>query len=308
MDIKKNHPLAPVSTFGIGGTARYFVEVFNSDEMVEAAKYFNKQNIPIQIIAGGSNSVFADGVIDRAFIKISSSEKPSVSKDVLIADSGIDLMEVVNVANKHGLSGMEKLAGIPGTIGGAVIGNAGAYGHSVEQILDKVLVFDGEKEIELGREDCGFAYRESIFKKPKAKGWILKKIYLKLKSENNPNELKKVSSEIVSIREKKYPPELRCPGSFFKNVLVKNISEESLQKINQEKIIDGKIPAGYLLEEVGAKGMKYGGLEIADYHGNLLINRGGATFKDVKELSSILKIKTKDRFGIEIEEEVRYVE
>ena len=125
--------------------------------------------------------------------------------------------------------------------------------------------------------------------------------------------LKKKSQEIIATREKKYPPGLKCPGSFFKNVLVKDISPESLKLIDQSKIIEGftssgeverKIPAGYLLEEVGAKGMRQGGVYIADYHGNLLINDGTATYQDVIALAAKLKKLVHDKFGLALEEEI----
>ena len=118
--------------------------------------------------------------------------------------------------------------------------------------------------------------------------------------------MKKISREIIKTREKKYQPGLRCPGSFFKNVLMENISEKSLESIDKKKIIEGKIPAGYLLEEAGAKGMKLGGVRIANFHGNLLINSGRAKAKEVKKMVAILKRKVHKKFGIELEEEVRY--
>ena len=119
-------------------------------------------------------------------------------------------------------------------------------------------------------------------------------------------ELEKISYDIIKTRLKKYKLGLRCPGSFFKNVLVKEVSEKSLKLISQNKIIEGKIPAGYLLEEVGAKGMRVGGIQIADFHGNLFINTGLAKAVDVKKLAKILKNRVKKKFGIVLEEEIRY--
>ena len=105
---------------------------------------------------------------------------------------------------------------------------------------------------------------------------------------------------------KKYKPGLKCPGSFFKNVLVRDASQRTLKLIDKIKIIKSKIPTGYLLEEVGAKGMRRGGIKIADFHGNLFINEGAGTARDVKELAKELKKRVRDHFGIELEEEVMY--
>src|SRR5208282_170319 len=124
-------------------------------------------------------------------------------------------------------------------------------------------------------------------------------------TRGDAKELGRVSRDIVSLRLKKYQPGLRCPGSFFKNVLARDVSKSSLQKIDPARIVEGKIPAGYLLEQVGANGMKRDGIEIAGFHGNLLFNRGGGTCSAVQHLARILKARVEKKFGIELEEEIR---
>ena len=114
------------------------------------------------------------------------------------------------------------------------------------------------------------------------------------------------SKKIIAMRLKKYKPGLPCPGSFFKNIPAATLSEEILKNIPKEKIIHGKVPTGYLLEAVGARGMKCGGVYIADFHGNLIINQGKGTAKDVKKLADLLRSKVREKFGITLEEEVRY--
>ena len=119
--------------------------------------------------------------------------------------------------------------------------------------------------------------------------------------------LKKISENIIALRAQKYKKGIKCPGSFFKNVLLVDVSFSALSKINQSVVIGGKIPAGYLLTEVGARGMKQGGIEVSDFHGNLLINNtGNGSAKDVKILAGILKKKVYQKFKIMLEEEVRY--
>jgi UDP-N-acetylmuramate dehydrogenase len=108
------------------------------------------------------------------------------------------------------------------------------------------------------------------------------------------------------MRLEKYKPNLKCPGSFFKNILVEDLTKKILKNIDESKIVEGKIPAGYLLELVGAKGMRSGGVEIASFHGNLFINKGGGTAKDVMRLARLLKTRVKKKFDINLEEEIRY--
>jgi len=212
------------------------------------------------------------------------------------------LADVIGQAIRRGLRGLETLSGIPGTIGGAVVGNAGAYGHSISELVDRVEIWDGREHRILSRSECAFEYRESVFKK---EPFVLLRAFLRFR-RGDARKLQRASREIIALREKKYRPGLRCPGSFFKNVLVKSLTPESLDRIDRRKIIDGKIPAGYLLEAVGAKGMRAGGIVIARFHGNLFINQGGGTACDVRALARELKNKVKRRFGIQLEEEVRY--
>ncbi len=297
----ENVSLSSLSTFNIGGKAKQFIRVSNPDELSEVVQWAKENNLEYEVFAGGSNVVFPDEGLACLVIQVLGGNVQRQENKCMV-DAGVLLMDVINEAIKYGLSGLESLSGIPGTIGGAVVGNAGAYGHSISEVVEKAQVFNGEKIYWMTNSECEFDYRESIFKKNKL--IILKVVCLFQKGNNE--DLQKISREIIKMREKKYKPGLKCPGSFFKNVLVKYVSEKSLTLIDQSKIIDGKIPTGYLLSEVGARGMRVGGIQIADFHGNLFINTGGGTARDVKELSSILKAKVKAKFGIELEEEIRY--
>ncbi|MDP3725120.1 MAG: UDP-N-acetylmuramate dehydrogenase [Nanoarchaeota archaeon] len=303
--IQENVSLAPMSTFGIGGVARYFFEAKKSEELKEAVQWAVKNDISYKIFAGGSNVVFADegflGLVIRLIFK---KMKVSDSERVIEAEAGVWLADLIKKAISKGWAGLETLSGIPGTVGGAVFGNAGAYGQSVSGIVKSVNFFDvegGEAGI-LSNEECGFKYRHSIFKD---KNFSILSVILQFQA-GDKKDLKAKSEEIVKTREKKYKPGLRCPGSFFKNVLVKDVSKKSLALVDKAKIIDGKIPAGWLLEQVGAKGLREGGIYIADFHGNLFVNDGTGTARDVKALARILKKKVFDKFGIQLEEEVRY--
>lgn len=310
-----NVPLAPRSTFRIGGKSRFFVLVRKPEELCQVVQRAIQKREPFKIFAGGSNVVFPDEGLGCLVIQALGG-KITVGRLQLIVDAGVLLGDVIKKAIALGFRGLETLSGIPGTIGGAVVGNAGAYGHSISEVIDAVEVWDPsrnkkfrssqDQRLWLPKDRCGFRYRHSIFKEPQGKNYIILRIRLKFPRKDSPKTLREISKSIITLRLRKYKPGIRCPGSFFKNVLVSEVSKKSLALVDPTKIIEGKIPAGYLLEQVGAKGMRVGGIEVAHHHGNLFINRGRGTAKDVKKLAKILKDRVKKKFGIELEEEIRY--
>jgi UDP-N-acetylmuramate dehydrogenase len=309
LSIKKNFLIKNLSTFKIGGWAKYFCEVKSFSEFRQAIEIAKKLNIPYKVFAGGSNVVFPDGRLNCLLIKIRQLTIPKlkITGNKIKVDAGVELMILIKKAIANGLRGLETLSGIPGTVGGAIVGNAGAYGHSISEVVEKILVWNPygavqDKPFWLNNSDCNFQYRHSIFKE---KPFIVLRAVLKLK-KGRPEKLKTISQNIIKTRLQKYRPGLRCPGSFFKNILAAETAPAVLKLIDQTKIIEGKIPAGYLLEQVGAKGLRVGGIRIADFHGNLLINDGKATAKDVEKIAKILKQRVRKKFHIDLEEEIRY--
>lgn len=301
MPIRKNVSLSPLSTFAIGGSAKQYIQVKTPDKLLAVVKWAKEKDISFKVFAGGSNVVFPDEGLDCLVIQILGG---NIKKDnhKLIVDAGVMLKDVIDRSIDNGLAGLESLSGIPGTIGGAVVGNAGAYGHSMSEVVGKVEVWDGKDKIWLDNKNCQFSYRESIFKE---KLFLVLKIVCELR-KGDKEKLQEAANNIIKLREKKYKPGLRCPGSFFKNILAREIDEDELTLIDNSKIVYGKIPAGFLLEQVGARGMQVGGIKIAGFHGNLFINTGNGTAADVKKLATILKQKVKEKFGIELEEEIKY--
>lgn len=305
--IKQNINIAPLTTFGIGGNVSFYRRVKSNGEFLKSVKLAVKNKIPFLIMAGGSNVIFPDSRLKKLVIHYqtgsSAKNQVKVSDQIIECQAGLDLAELIQTSIKNNLAGLETLSGIPGTVGGAIVGNAGAYGHSLAEVIKSVRIFDGQKVRQISRADCRFAYRDSIFKH---QPWFVLSATFKF-TKGDSNDLKKISKNIIKLRRKKYKPALRCPGSFFKNVLVTEVSPKALQKIDQSKIIQGKIPAGFLLEEVGARGEMLGGISIASFHGNLLINNGQGTYKEVRNMANNLKQLVKKRFGITLEEEVRYM-
>ena len=297
--IQKNVLLKKYSTLGIGGIAELFFLAKTPENIVLALEWAKEKKISVKIFAGGSN-IFFEKSKNKGLLICVHGGKALRSKNKYIIDSGVLLDSIVKRSIRDGYSGLESLTAIPGTIGGAVFGNAGAYGHSISEMVRKIQVFDGKKMFWMKSDACKFGYRDSIFK---WKDWYILRVEILLKKDNGGVAFG-VSKKIRLIRNKKYPPTLKCPGSFFKNVLTKDTSKSAMKKIDGSKIIEGKIPAGYLLESIGAKGMCVGGMKVADHHGNLLINKGNATPKDVNTIATTLKKRVKRTFNINLEEEI----
>lgn len=304
MNVIQDYPLSKVTTLGIGGPAKQFISVNSEDKLREAIKYAKENDLPFLVIGGGSNLLIADEGVEKLVIqnKISGI---SQNGNILTVKSGTPLQTIVNLSIEKGLSGINKLTGIPGTVGGAIYGNAGAYGGGVSENLIDVTCINPQtgKNIILKKEDCGFSYRDSNFKR---NGLVVLAATFKLTPDDS-QELKKESEEIKLKRDEKYPPGIKCPGSFYKNLIASDLPEDILKKIPPEKIVYGKIPAGALLEMVGAKGDHKGSIEIAPYHANLFVNKGDGNAKDFYTLAKKYFDKIKERFGISLEPEVQLI-
>ena len=301
--LRQRVSLAPYTTLKIGGPARLLTEVSTATQLKNAIRWAKKKNVSILVIGSGSNLL----VSDRGFSGLIIRNKVAgikTSGQNLIVKGGTLLQDLVDFTNRFGWGGLEKMTGIPGTVAGAICGNAGAYGQTISDHLIRVKVFDGLDEKIFSRAHCRFSYRESFFKKKK--GLIILEAEFSLKHAV-PQDLQVVSQEIRALREEKYPADLRCSGSFFKNLQAGDLPPQVLKKIPKDKVKHGKIPAGYLLEEVGAKGKSLGGVKIASYHGNLFFNDGGGTAEDFLALAENYRQKVKERFGVLLEPEVQLV-
>lgn len=302
--IYENVLFSSLTTLRIGGPIRYLVAAAGVDDIFQSIEKAKDENLPWIVIGGGSNLLVSDTGFNGYVIQnlIHSIE----NKDGFIeVGSGIDLQQLVGYTVGHGISGFEKLIGIPGTVGGAVYGNAGAYGQGISDKIEwvEVLELKSGKTKKLKKEECGFVYRESIFRETHD-------IILKVGFSTARGDIQQLSSrsrEIIAMRMQKYPPGISCPGSFFKNVEADKLSPEVLKNIPADKIMHGKIPAGWLLEKVGAKGASRGGVEIAQWHGNLFMNIGRGTASDFIELAREYKQKVLEKFGIELAPEVQLV-
>lgn len=308
MNLKKNYSLKNLTTIKVGGPAKYFINVKSERALVKMMDRADKNKVKWYLVGEGSNLIPNDQGFDGLVIKNEIESFRRTGNKVLVG-AGNNLLKFIHKLNRHGLAGIEKMAGIPGTVGGAIYGSAGAYGQEIKDCLLRTKVYDGKKIKWLSKNQCRFGYRESIFKK--RKNWIILRAEFKFKN-GDPKELQKTSKEITKMREKKYWPGLLCPGSFFKNIVINNVRPASLRqkflsKIDKYKINHGKVPSGYLLEAVGAKGMKIGEIKVTEHHGNLIYNPGKGKSSEIMKLAKILKQKVKNKFGINLDEEIQYI-
>jgi UDP-N-acetylmuramate dehydrogenase len=255
------------------------------------------------VIGGGTNLIVSDYGFRGIMLRFTGN-RLLASGERVAAESGAVLQDLVDFTIARGLKGLETLAGIPGSVGAAVYGNAGAYGHSISERVVKVRFFDGHEVRVCENRQCEFHYRESVFKR--RKDWIIFSTDLLLESADAAG-LSRIAGDIVKVRNEKFPVTMKCAGSIFKNLLAASLTEEVVAQIPPPVIREGKVPAAWFLEQVGAKGMRAGDIHVADYHANLIYNAGQGTAEDLCSLIAELKSRVRGRFGLELEEEVQYV-
>lgn len=298
MQIKSNYPLKNITTLQIGGSAEKFVIIHSEQELLEATQYAKQHGMDYLVIGGGSNLLVSDEGVDKLIIQ-NKITGIALQGRTLQVQSGTVLQDLVDYSIQHGLTGLQKLTGIPGTVGGAIYGNAGAYGQTISDNIISVITLENS----FSKEQCQFNYRDSIFKRD---GSIILEVTFQLEI-GDPKTLQKEVDDVLSKRLVKYPPGIKCPGSFFKNIMADTLPKEILDKIPKEAIVYGKLPAGYLLEQVGAKGDSLDGIYIADYHANLFINKGTGTAKAFYDLAKKNADLVKQKFGIILEPEVQLI-
>jgi UDP-N-acetylmuramate dehydrogenase len=294
-----NAPLARYTRFEIGGPARMLANIASVEALAETVQLAKSSGTPHVMIGGGTNLICADegfpGVVTRYVAK-----KIEIDGAKVRVEAGAMLQDLVDKTIDAGLQGLETMTGIPGWVGGAIYGNAGAYGRSIQESVESVRFFDGEMIRESNQLD--FAYRSSIFKSHK--DWIILDAVLNLKPADK-TQLRATAGNILKIRNEKYPPAMKCAGSIFKNLLLADLPKSV--EVPEKVVREGKVPSAYFLELAGAKGLAIGGLRVADYHANLIYNEGGGTAHDLWHLIETLKSGVRQKCGVSLEEEVQSV-
>ena len=295
-------------TFKIGGPAKYFVMVKNTDELKDSLKFASDNNLSFFIIGGGSNILASDKGYDGLVIKIDFQNLTVAENlEVMEAGAGALLSKIVDESLKYELSGLEWAAGIPGTLGGAIRGNAGAYGSNIGQIIKQVEYYNTKNKASkvLDKKDCQFTYRSSIFKKNS--NLIITSAVLQLRKDLKQTIQSKIN-DILDTRAQKQPKGMPSAGSFFVNPIVKN--SKLIDEFEREKSLkcqNNQLPAAWLIEKVGLKGKKIGGAMISDIHQNYFLNTGKAKAEEIEILVSLVKQQVRDKLGVQLEEEVQYL-
>lgn len=307
---EKNFLLKQISHYKIGGEAKYFFEVKHLDQLISAVHQARKLKIPVFILAGATNVLIDDKGYKGLIIKPNFRFLERNGNQLRVG-SGVFMNEVVDFSASHSLKGLEWAAGIPGTIGGAVRGNAGAFSGEMKDVIYSVISLDISskipKIIKRYAVDCLFNYRSSIFKKKKNKEIILEVILNFAKGDRNES-FEKINSNI-NYRFSNHPMEHRSLGSVFKNVPLEKFSKKliDLNKIPIKRDPFEVVPVAHLISEAGLKGVAMGGAMISPKHPNFIVNVLDAKSSDVKKLIELAKKEIKKKFKINLEEEIEHL-
>lgn len=286
--ITKNASIAPYTTFGIGGPADVLAEVYTERGLQRVVEEATQRGMRWLLIGGGSNLLVGDTGF-RGVVIVNRIEHVQVRGTTIIAGAGADLGEVVEAAREHSLSGLEFAIDIPGTVGGAVRGNAGAFGRAVGNVLTRIRLLEGTRLVDRQPSELGFAYRHSRLKE---NSHIVVETEFSL-TPGNRAEMDRIMGQHAAQRARRQEKGLHTAGCFFKNPVLP----------------DGtKIAAGQLLEAAGAKEIHEGGAGVHAYHANYIVNKDGATAKEILRVAREMKRRVRESNGITLEEEVMVVE
>lgn len=279
--VRLNEPMSLWTTFRIGGAADLFYEAKSDGEIVKAVLLCRRLKVPYFLFGGGSNLLVSDAGMEGMAIKISSC-KLQVSGCKMEIDAGVPLAEVVKQAADASLAGLEFAVGIPGTFGGAVVGNAGAWQKAVGDRIARVRVLSADGDVVwVEQKDCGFDYRESRFKRS---GEIVLGAKLQFE-EGKESEIR--GTMAAYLENRKHQPKEPSAGSIFVN--------------------PKPTAAGSLIDQCGLKGQKCGEAEISTIHGNIIVNLGQASCADVLKLITLAKDRVRQKFDINLTEEVKII-
>lgn len=323
--VKRDILLKNYTTFKIGGPAKYFFIAKTKTDLILAIKMARKNSLPFFVLGKGSNILVSDEGFDGIAIKMKNEKlkiKNYNSKFKIFCESGMPLAKLVSKSLQIGATGLEWAMGIPGTVGGAIRGNAGAFGGSIGKLVKTVNVLNSEnlKTKIFKNKDydspsassrkagpyCKFGYRDSIFKSKK--NLIILSCEIQLEKSNKKIIQKKIK-EYLARRKESQPLNFLSAGSTFKNFTPHRkefygAGPKSLKELKKFKKI-GIIPAGYLIEKCGLKGKKIGNAKISEKQANFIINLGNGKAKDVIKLIKLIKKEVKNKFKINLEEEIQ---
>jgi len=305
--IKENVSLKEFTTFRIGGNAKYFYEPVSVEDMIRIIRLAEKENLPWFVLGRGSNILVSDKGFPGIVIKPASG-KIVIKENAVEAEAGAPLAQLVASTVKRGLGGLEWAFGIPGTVGGSLYCNANAFGGSIAQTLKEVEVYSvtRNKLERYSAKELHFDYDSSPFKNTDI---VIRGAFRLAKADNQ--HLKRKIQQIAYYRATHHPQGFSA-GCIFKNIQDRQDIQNFLKNFPLGRDLYVKqwksfIPAGYLIEKAGLKGYRIGGVRISAKHANFIINDNSGTAEDVAILISLVKEKVKQKFGLRLKEEIRYV-
>ena len=336
MEIRQDVDLAPYNSFGVSAVAAHFVSVDNAADLPAVIQHAEQENLRVLVLGSGSNILFVNDFPGLVLHMATSGVEFIEDSGRVRVAAGENWHQLVTTCMNKGFHGLENLALIPGTVGAAPVQNIGAYGVELADFLVSVTVFDcaGMSFHTLDREACELEYRHSLFKQPAGAGLLITEVELQLSRDWNPNTDYRALSEalaqaglmeptpqqlfntVCQIRLSKLPDpaKLGNAGSFFKNPLVSEQKYQSLRgrfpaipsfPAGESGLV--KIPAAWLLDELGCKGQSRGGAAVHDKHALVLVNKNQACGEDIFLLAQDMSSKVLTQFGIALQPEVRII-
>lgn len=290
LQIKENVELAKYTSFRVGGPGRYFVGAKTLDDIIQAVAFAKQNKLPIFVLGGGTNLLISDIGFPGLVIK-NQVKGLELEDGLLVASTGVVLPEIHNFANSKGLVGFEKLATVPGTLGGALYNNAHWSDDLLSNYVQWVDVLIDDNIVRIKGSELEFAYDTSIFK---TKGLIALQAGFLL-PEGDTTASKVQFLQYIKSRTETQPYGTLNSGCMFQNV------QQNLGPGNHGT------SAGYLIDQVGLKGARVGQAEISSKHGNFFLNNGGASSKDILELAELCRAKVKEKYGVELEYEIKII-
>lgn len=302
--VRKDVLLKDHTTFKIGGPAKYFFVAKTSEDIAKAVSAARHLGIPFFILGTGSNVLAPDNGFSGLVVKIQNTRYKILDTKVW-AEAGVSMDTLVKETGKLGLTGLEWAGGLPGTVGGAVRGNAGAFGGEVKDSIFQVEALDEKgKRKTFSHAECKFGYRSSIFKE---KNLIVLEATLQLR-KGDREAIQAVAKDHIRYRKERHPLEYPNAGSIFKNCDVKKVPKELAEALKDVIKMDPfpVIPTAAILARAKLQGLRAGDAQISEKHPNYIVNRGNASAKDVLQLIADVKKRIKKQFGIELEEEISF--
>lgn len=308
-NVIENEPMNKHTSFRIGGPARLYYIANSSDDAIKVFEVAKELHIPTLTFGGGSNLLVSDEGYQGLLIQMAN-RTITIDGLRITAEGGVITGLVARKSVDAGLTGFEWAIGVPGTIGGAIYGDAGCYGGEMRDAVVSVDVYrirDGQR-LTLSKAECEFGYRESLFKR---EPHLILGCTLELKPSSDPVAGKQRMEDIMRQRKEKQPLEQSSAGCAFKNFEFTSEAEVELLRreveIPESMLKNKSLGAGWLVDQAGLLGQAVGQVEVSTKHGNFLVNKGQARAQDVIGLISLIKRKIRDEFGIEMHEEVQYV-